>query len=90
MKTRLFALAGIAALGLSACSSSNQDTVSNAEVNQPSPELNDLSADAANDAASSEAAALGNQQQQLENQNATTEDNTSNPSDDQEQNVSGM
>ena len=59
-------------------------------TNRPAPELNQLSTDAANDAANAEAAALGNQQNQLENENAAAADNTSNPSDDQEQNVSGM
>ena len=84
MKLRLLALAGTAAGALSACNSSNQDQVNNAELNQ-------LSTDAANDAANAEAAALGEQQNQLENENAAAPaDNTSNPSDDQEQNVSGM
>ena len=86
MKTLAFALAGAAALTLSACSGNNQDTVDNAEMNQPASELNDLSSDAANDAANAEAAALGTQQDQLEN----AADDTSNPTDDQEQNVSGM
>ena len=91
MKLRLLALAGTAAVALSACNNSNQDQVSNAELNQPAPELNELSTDAANDAANAEAAALGEQQNQLENENAAAPaDNTSNPSDDQEQNVSGM
>ena len=90
MKLRFFAFAGTAALALSACNSSNQDTVDNAELNQPAAELNDLSTDAANDAANSEAAALGDQQNQLESENAAAPDNTANPTDDQEQNVSGM
>ena len=90
MKSRVFAFAGIAALSLAACNSSNQDAVNNAELNQPAVELNDLSTDAANDAANSEAAALGEQQNQLESENAAAPDNTTNPSDDQEQNVSGM
>jgi hypothetical protein len=95
MKKLAFAVAGIAALGLAACNSNNnQDTVNNAEMNQPSAEeLNQLSNDAATDAANSEAAALGTQQQQLESENASApvnKDNTANPTDDQEQNVSGM
>ena len=91
MKLRLLALSATAAIALAACNSSNQDAVNNAELNQPAVELNDLSTDAANDAANSEAAALGEQQNQLENENAAAPaDNTSNPSDDQEQNVSGM
>ena len=91
MKTRILALAGIAAIALAGCNSGNQDSVNNAELNQPAAELNQLSTDAANDAANAEAAALGEQQNQLENENAAAAaDNTSNPSDDQEQNVSGM
>lgn len=91
MKLRLLALAGTAGLALAGCNSGNQDQVNNAELNQPAPELNQLSTDAANDAANAEAAALGEQQNQLENENAAAPaDNTSNPSDDQEQNVSGM
>jgi hypothetical protein len=89
MKKFVFALAGTAALSLSACNSSNQDTVQNAEMNQPAADLNQLSDDAASDAANSEAAALGTQQNQLENENAAADD-TINPSDAEEQNVSGM
>jgi hypothetical protein len=90
MKTRLFALAGIAALGLAACNSSNQDAVNNAQLNQPATDLNALSDDAANDAANSEAATLANQQAQLNDVNAAAEDNTVNPTDAQEQNVDAM
>src|SRR5689334_19465032 len=89
MKIRLFALAGIAALGLAACNSSNQDTVNNAELNQPASDLNALSSDAANDAAAN-SATLGNQQAELNAENAAAEDNTTNPSDAQEQNVDAM
>jgi len=45
-----------------------------------------MAGDAANDAANAEAAALGTQEQQLEQENAAA----SNPSDEQEQNVAGM
>jgi hypothetical protein len=91
MKKLVFALAGIAALGLSGCNSNNQDQVNNAELNQPAADnLNQLSTDAANDAANSEAASLGSQQQQLNSENAAGADNTTNPDDAQEQNVSGM
>jgi hypothetical protein len=91
MKTRLLVLAGIAALGLAACNNSNQDQVNNAELNQPTADnLSDLSTDAANDAANSQAATLGNQQQELNSENAAAVDNTTNPDDQQEQNVSGM
>ena len=87
MKRLVFLVAGAAALSLAACNRKNQDQVQNAELNQPAADqLNELSSEAANDAANAEAAALANQQQQ---QNAV-EDNTVNPSDAQEQNVSGM
>ena len=88
MKKFAFALVGTAALALAACNNNNQDTVENAEMNQPPAELNDLSSEAANDAANAEAAALGTQQQQLEQENAA--DNTATPVDEDEQNVSGM
>lgn len=88
MKKLVFTAIVAAAAALAACNSSNQDQVNNAELNQPGAELNDLSTDAANDAAG-EAAALGNQQAQLNSENAAA-DNVSNPTDDQEQNVSGM
>lgn len=90
MKKLVFALTGTAALSLAACSSNNQDAVNNAELNQPAEDLNQLSSDAANDAANSEAATLANQQAELNAENAAAEDNTVNPSDAQEQNVSGM
>ena len=89
MKRLVFAFTGAAALSLSACSGNNQDQVTNTEMNQPSgDELNQSAMDAANDAANAEAAALGAQQQELENQSAA--DDAANPSDAQEQNVSGM
>ena len=87
MKRLVFALTGVAALTLAACGSGNQDQVSNAELNQPAADLNEQANEAAMNAA--EDAALGNQQQQL-NENAAAPDNTTNPSDAQEQNVSGM
>ena len=62
--------------------------VNNAEINQPaSDDLNQMSIDAANDAANAEAAALAAQQNQIED---TSTDTTTNPSDAQEQNVAGM
>jgi hypothetical protein len=90
MKKFVFVVTGITALGLSACNNNNQDAVNNAELNQPASDLNQLSSDAANDAANGEAAALGNQQAQLNAENAAAEDNATNPTDEQEQNVSGM
>ncbi|MFL6801754.1 MAG: hypothetical protein ACJ8EQ_08310 [Sphingomicrobium sp.] len=86
MKKLAFVLAGVAALSLAACNSNNQDQVQNAELNQPAADqLNQLSSEAANDAANAETTSLGNQQQQN-----VVEDNTVNPDDAQEQNVSGM
>src|SRR4051794_25634462 len=85
MKKLVFATAWVVALSLAGCNYNNQDQVNNAELNQPAADLNALSNDAANDAANSEADALGNQERQLENA-----DNTVNPDDAQEQNVSGM
>ena len=58
MKSIAFALIGAAAVSLAGCNFTNQDTVDNAEMNQPAPELNSLANDAANDA-NAEAAALG-------------------------------
>ena len=89
MKLRVFALVGAAALTLGACSGNNSDAIDNAEMNQPATDLNALSNDAASDVANAEAEALGAQQQQLEQENAVT-DNTVNPADADEQNVSGM
>jgi hypothetical protein len=90
MKKLVFAVTGVAALSLAACNSNNQDAVNNAELNQPAEDLNQLSSDAANDAANSEAATLANQQAELNAENAAAEDNMNNPTDAQEQNVSGM
>jgi hypothetical protein len=89
MKKFVFVVTGIAALSLAACSGGNQDSVNNAELNQPAAEdLNQLSTDAAN-SANAEAEALGNQQAELNSENAAA-DETTNPTDEQEQNVSGM
>jgi hypothetical protein len=88
MKRLVFALTGAAALTLAACGSSNQDQVGNAELNQPAADLNEQANEAAMNAA--EDAALGNQQAQLNQENAAAQENVTNPSDAQEQNVSGM
>jgi outer membrane lipoprotein SlyB len=89
MKKFVFVVTAIAALGLAGCNRSNQDSVNNADVNQPAAEdLNALSNGAATDA-NAEAAALGNQQAELNSENAAADD-TTNPTDEQEQNVSGM
>jgi hypothetical protein len=89
MKRLAFAIGGTALLALGACSGNNPDAVNNAELNQPTADdLNALSNEAAMDAANSEAAALGNQSTPSEN--AAAPDNTTNPTDAEEQNVSGM
>jgi hypothetical protein len=90
MKRLVFVSIGVTALALSACGGNNQDALQNAELNQPNAEALDEQANqAALDAANAEAAALGNQQQQLQNENAAAEEPT-NPTDEDEQNVSGM
>jgi uncharacterized protein YcfL len=90
MKKLAFVLTGVAALALSGCGGNNQDTLQNAELNQPSAEeLDEQANQAALDTANAEAAALGNQQQQLQDANAAADEQT-NPSDEDEQNVSGM
>jgi hypothetical protein len=86
MKKLTFALVGTAALLTAACNRGNEDQVNNAEVNQPASDLNALANDAANVA--NEAEALNAQAQNLANE--STDDNTVNPKDADEQNVSGM
>jgi hypothetical protein len=87
MKRLAFVIGGAATLALAGCSGGNQDAVSNAELNQPAAEdLNALANEAANNA---EDAALGNQQQQL-NENAAADENGSNPTEAQEQNIDAM
>jgi len=89
MKKLTFAVIGGIALLTCACNRGNEDQLNNAEVNQPTVELNDIANDAANNAA--EAENLATQQAQLEANNATeATDNTVNPKDADEQNVSGM
>ena len=86
MKRLVFVIGGAAALALGGCSGSNQDAVSNAELNQPAAEdLNGLANDAA---ANAEDQALGNQQ--LNDENAAAPDNGPNPSEAQEKNVDAM
>jgi hypothetical protein len=90
MKKLAIALLATASLSIGACSVSDQDAVNNAEMNQPAADdLNAMSLDASNDAASAEAEALGTQQQQLE-QAPVESNNTTQPTDEDEQNVSGM
>lgn len=88
MKRLAFVIGGAAALALAGCSGGNQDAVNNAELNQPAAEdLNALASDAANNA---EDQALGNQQQQLNDENAAADENGFNPTEDQEKNIDAM
>jgi len=88
MKRLVFVIGGATALALAGCSGGNQDAVNNAELNQPaSDDLNALANEAASNA---EDAALGNQQQQLNDQNAAADENGANPTEAQEQNVDAM
>ena len=88
MKKLAFVVIGAGALLTVACNKGNEDQVNNAEMNQPAPELNALANDAANVA--DEANALNTQAQNLANEANVVEDNTVNPKDADEQNVSGM
>jgi hypothetical protein len=89
MKKLTIVLIGSGALLTAACNRGNDDQVNNAELNQPAAQLNDLANDAANTA--NEAQALTNQAQNLENEASNVAaDNTVNPKDADEQNVSGM
>ncbi|GAA4743660.1 hypothetical protein GCM10023264_06090 [Sphingomonas daechungensis] len=67
MKKLGFLLVGTASLALAACGSKDSDTLNEAEAaNVEANALNDLAANAAN----AEMEALGNQQQQLDAENA--------------------
>ena len=89
MKKLAFVVAGSAALALGACSGKNQDAVQNAEINQPqADQLNELANQAAQDAANAQAAA--NNAAQAANEANAVADNTVNPKEADEQNVSGM
>lgn len=85
MKKLAFLVTGVTALALGACSGSNQDVVNNAELNQPAADQLNAQANEAAAEANAEAAALANRTEQ----NAAA-DNTVNPAEAQEQNVSGM
>ncbi|WP_155264764.1 hypothetical protein [Sphingomonas segetis] len=87
MKRLVFAIGGAAALALAACSGDNQDAVNNAELNQPAAEdLNALANEAANNAADMNAVA----NEPLANDMNAVGDNGQNPTEADEQNVSGM
>ena len=86
MKRLVFALGGAASLALAGCSGGNEDAVNNAELNQPAAEdLNALANEAAANAADN---ALANEQ--LNDVNASADENGTNPSEAQEQNVDAM
>ncbi len=87
MKRLVFLIGGAAALSLAACNGKNEDAVNNAELNQPAAE--DLNALANDAAVNAEDQALGNQQQELNDENAAG-NNGPNPSEAQEQNVDAM
>jgi hypothetical protein len=87
MKRLVFVIGGVAALAVSACSGDNQDAVNNAELNQPAAEdLNALANEAANNAADLNAGA----NEQVANDMNAVGDNGENPTEAEEQNVSGM
>jgi hypothetical protein len=89
MKRLVFVTIGTAALVLAGCNRSNQDAVQNAELNQPNAEeLNELANQAAMDAANAQAAA--NQAKAAANELNAAAENTVNPQEADEQNVSGM
>jgi hypothetical protein len=89
MKRLAFVTIGTAALALAACNKNNPDAVQNAEINQPQAEqLNELANQAAMDAANAQAAA--NNAQAAANEANAVADNTVNPQEADEQNVSGM
>jgi hypothetical protein len=90
MKKLAFVTIATAAIALAGCNRGNEDAVNNAELNQPNAELNEIANQAAMDAANAEAAALASQQNLLNAENAAAQDNTVNPREADEQNVSGM
>jgi hypothetical protein len=91
MKSLVFVTLATAALALGGCNRSNQDAVQNAELNQPDSDLNEIANQAAMDAAANaEAAKLAAQQNLLNAENAAAQDNTVNPREADEQNVSAM
>jgi hypothetical protein len=91
MKKFGFALVGAASLALAACSSSDEDSLTNVDLNADAGNLDALAHNAADVAA--EAEALGNQAQQLEQEatnNAATDELNASTETEGEENVSGM
>ncbi|HKP34252.1 MAG TPA: hypothetical protein VJT70_05670, partial [Sphingomicrobium sp.] len=85
MKRLAFVTLGMASLALAACNRGNEDSVQNAELNQPNADqLNELANQAAMDAAANQAAAQNAINEAVEEQNATVE-NVTNPIDADEQ-----
>ena len=90
MKRLAFVTVCAAVLALGACNKASEDTVENAELNQPATEqLNELANQAAMDAANEQAAAQANINNEVREQNAVIE-NVTNPTDEEQQNVAGM
>ena len=89
MKRLAFVTIVTASLVLAGCNKGNEDVVNNAELNQPQSDLNEIANQAAMDAANSQAAAQSNIQNAVQQENASV-DNTVNPREADEQNVSGM
>lgn len=81
------ALVGAAALALAGCGSNTDDTLNNVENTDAASNLDALANDAAN---SAEAEALGNQLQELEQENSTVDELNASSSTEGEENVSGM
>ena len=89
MKRLAFVTIGAAALALVACNKGNPDAVENAQINQPdADQLNELANQAAMDAANAQAAAAA--AANAANEANAVADNTVNPKEADEQNVSGM
>ena len=89
MKRLAFAIVGTAALTLAACNNNNEDAVKNAELNQPEPRSQRDCQPGGDGCRQRRAAAQANIQNAAQQENASV-DNTVNPTDADEQNVSGM
>ena len=88
MKRLAFVAIGSSLLALAGCNRGNEDAVQNAELNQPESDMNEIANQAAMDAANAQAAA--NSAQNAANEANAVADNTVNPREADEQNVSGM
>lgn len=82
------ALVGAASLALAGCGGGTDDNLNNLDAYNTTDNLDALSNQAASDA---EAEALGNQQEQLQNEsNAATDELNASGTTEAEENVSGM